>query len=174
MKKLSVLIILGLLACLVLGSTSFAGNAPSFSLKDIKGNWVDSSDLFGNYLIFIMFWSTDCQACKDSMPYLQDLYDKYYENGLKMICIATDSERTSDRVRPYIDGQGYTFAVLLDTDQYVRDSFNVNQEPYYFLIDLDGNIVFSYSGFTPGTESVFDEAIGNTVSVSGGGGFFKK
>jgi len=174
MKKLSVLILLALLSLSFLANISFAGNAPYFSVKDINGSWVDSGDLFGNYIVFIMFWSTDCQACKDSMPYLQQLYDKYYQDGLKMLCIATDSERTSDRVKPYVDGQGYNFTVLLDTDQYVRDSYNVNQEPYYFLIDWNGDIAFSYSGYTPGTESVFDNAINEAVSSSGGGGFFGK
>lgn len=163
-------ILLSLLS--ILAGLAYAGNAPYFSLKDTKGRWVDSSDLYGNYLIFIMFWSTDCEACKDSMPYLQNIYDDYYYEGLKVICIATDSERTSDRVKPFISGQGYTFTVLLDTDQYVRDTFNVNQEPYYFLIDWDGDISFSYSGFTPGTEAVFDDAIDDALSASEGGGFF--
>jgi len=152
---------------------AWPGGAPSFSLKDMNGKWVDAGELYGNYLIFIMFWSTDCEACKNSMPYLQDIYEQYYNDGLKVICIATDSERTSDRVKPYITGQGYTFSVLLDTDQYVRDAFNVYQEPYYFLIDWDGDISFSYSGFTPGTESVFKEAIEEAISSSGGEGFFK-
>ena len=76
MKKLSVLILLALLSLSFLANISFAGNAPYFSVKDINGSWVDSGDLFGNYIVFIMFWSTDCQACKDSMHYLQQLYDK--------------------------------------------------------------------------------------------------
>jgi len=52
--------------------------APDFTLADLNGQKVSLSDYEGK-VILIDFWATWCPPCKDSIPFLESLYQRYKE-----------------------------------------------------------------------------------------------
>ena len=63
-------------------STKTSNKIEKFTLKDQNGkthNWEDYQDK----VVLLHFWSTDCIACKNELPELEKLYEKYKELAKK-------------------------------------------------------------------------------------------
>ena len=54
---------------------------------------------------------------------------------------------------------GWDFICIYDTNQELKRAMNVNLTPQSFVVDAAGNIVFSHSGYTPGSEELLFEKI---------------
>jgi peroxiredoxin len=62
---------------------------PEFALPDLEGKEWKSSELLGKACI-IDFWATWCATCKESIPNLAALNDKYKSQGLSVVGISVD------------------------------------------------------------------------------------
>jgi len=155
-------------------SFSLPTGAPEFSLKDTNNKTVSSADLYGKYVILIEFWSIPCEPCKKQLPKMDALLEKYGDKGFKVFSIAIDSVRTMDRVKPYIDGQGYSFITLLDPDQKVYKTFHAPGEPYTIIIDKDGNIAYTHLGYNPGDEREMEAMVCKLLGIEGAWGTIGK
>ena len=144
------------LMALVLMSASMGGGAkiPSVKLKDIDGNSVNTAELSndGNPMV-ISFWATWCAPCKKELNAIHEVYEDWQnETGVKVIAVSIDDARSATRVKPYVDAQGWDFEVLMDTNGDFKRSLNVNNVPQTFLVDGNGDIVWTHSGYSPGDE----------------------
>ena len=54
---------------------------------------------------------------------------------------------------------GWDFTCVYDTNQELKRAMNVSLTPQSFIVDADGNIVFSHSGYTPGSEELLFDKI---------------
>ena len=86
--------------------------AIDFTLQDMSGTKVSLSDFRGK-IVFINFWETWCPPCREEMPSMEKLYNKYKNDGLIMLAIAGDREGLKI-VRPFVEKRGFTFPILLD------------------------------------------------------------
>jgi len=140
--------------------TALADKAANFSLQDTQGNKVKLGDVLATKgCVLIDFWELSCFSCKQALPKYQKIYDKYKDQGLEILAISVDSVRTSSNVAPYAAGIGITFPVLLDTNNDVFRNYHVEVMPTSFLIDCNGEIRFTHSGFKPGDEQEIEEKI---------------
>ncbi|MGQ9706094.1 MAG: peroxiredoxin family protein [bacterium] len=153
--------------CIVGLSFSLPAKAPDFTLKDINNKTVSSSDLYGNYVILIEFWSIPCEPCKKQLPKMDALLEKYGDKGFMVISMAIDSVRTQSNVKPYVNGQGYSFITLLDFDQKVYKAFHAPGEPYTVIIDRDGNIAYTHLGYNAGDERNMEAVVCNLLGIEG-------
>ncbi|MCX6008730.1 MAG: redoxin domain-containing protein [Chloroflexi bacterium] len=111
--------------------------APPFTLKDLNNNEVKLSDFRGK-IVVINFWGIFCGPCKDELPFFQAISDNESARGLKILAINV-GEGTAT-VRSFINGEGYTFTVLLDSKKEVNALYDVDYYPTTFFIDADGII----------------------------------
>ena len=54
---------------------------------------------------------------------------------------------------------GWEFTCIYDPNQALKRAMNVNLTPQSFVVDADGNIVFSHAGYTPGSEELLFEKV---------------
>ena len=145
-------------------TVTFAQNAvnkkaPDFELETISGDEVALSDFLGDGPVLINFWATWCKPCVEEMKYYQEIYDKYKERGLTLLAISEDNERSVAKVIPYIRSNNYNFTVLLDPDNSVARDYYVRVVPHTYVIDANGNIVLSHSGYKKGDEKEVEKII---------------
>lgn len=145
-------------AILMVSSVSAQSSAgkkiPSVSVKDLKGNTINTSS-FGNNgnPIVISFWATWCGPCKKELNTIAETYEDWQEEtGVKVIAISIDDARSASRVAPYVNSQAWEYEVYLDANQDFKRAMNVNNVPHTFLIDGNGNIVWQHNNYTPGDE----------------------
>jgi len=149
--------------CALLGVLPAAGEeyprAPNFTLPDVNDKKVELKSLLGKGPVVVDFWATWCKPCKEEFAHLQSFTERYRDKGLKIITIATDGPKTASQVKPFILGRRYTFGVLLDTNQEVTRLYKVKVLPTTFLIDNDGRVRYTHTGYRPGTEKILEGEI---------------
>lgn len=89
----------------------------------------------------------------------EEYEDWQEETGVKLIAVSIDNARSTGRVEPYVNGQGWEYQVLLDPNGDLKRAMNVNNVPHTFLIDGKGNIVWDHNNYAAGDEEELFEQI---------------
>jgi peroxiredoxin len=134
---------------------------PNINLKDVNGVTKNLSKFSNNgNPIIISFWATWCKPCKAELNTIAEEYDDWTdETGVKLIAVSIDDARSSTRVEPYINAQGWEYLVLLDPNGDLKRSMNVNNVPHTFLVDGNGKIVWDHNNYSPGDEEELYEEL---------------
>jgi len=139
--------------------------APAFVLKDVNGNTVNSESLKGKVVV-LDFWATWCGPCKRSFPAMQMAVNKFKDNpNVQFLFIHTwerGEEDATVAAKKYVDDNKYPFQVLMDLkdengSNKVVESFGITGIPTKFILDKNGNIRFSVTGFSGGNEAAVAE-----------------
>ncbi len=112
---------------------------PDFSLEGVNNKTVRLSALKGN-VIFLNFWASWCGPCKDEMPSMEALYQRYKERDLVLLAISVD-EGSSEPTRKFIQKNRYHFPVLLDPAGKTLDLFEIDKIPATVIIDKKGRMI---------------------------------
>ena len=153
-------ILLILSSALVLVQTASA-QLPNLELKDIDGNTVALSGLAdGKTPVVISFFATWCHPCLRELDAIHEVYEDWQEEtGVRFIAVSIDKSSNVMKVKPLVRSKGWTYEVLLDTNQAFARAMNVSMVPAVFLMDKDGKIVYRHSGYVEGNEEDLYEEI---------------
>jgi peroxiredoxin len=110
--------------------------AAAFTLQDIHGHTWEGKDLRGK-VVLVNFWSTSCPPCREEMPDLEQLYQRFRGQGL--IVLAISGDQPAD-LRKYLAAQKLSLPLLIDPDDKVKKQFRVVGIPKTFLYDREGNL----------------------------------
>lgn len=132
---------------------------PDLSLKDINGKMVNVKDYAKKgKMVIISFWATWCTPCKKELNNISELYEEWKTKyDVIVVAVSIDNARNVMKVKPYVDGQAWPFDVLLDVNSDLMRAMNVVNAPHTFLLDKNGNIVYSHVGYTEGDEIMLEE-----------------
>jgi len=118
--------------------------APELTLTDTQG--VERS--LANYrgqVVLVNLWATWCPPCKEEMPALQALYNKYIDDGFVIIAI-NDGDPTPD-VLQFVKDYELTFPIWLDPTYIATEqAFKTLNLPSSFVIDRDGTVRLMWVG----------------------------
>ncbi len=148
--------ILILLITLMAG-TLLAEAIPDFRLPDEKGKNINLDDLLGKGPIIIDFWADYCMPCKQAMPALNELAEKY--DSLAVVLVSIDAPKMQNRAKNYLRGKNFKFITLFDPDKTLAKKLNVVNPPHTFILDKDGEIVYSHLGYEAGIEAEYEHQI---------------
>jgi peroxiredoxin len=133
---------------------------PSVDLKDLKGKKVNTSTMGFSGPVVISFWATWCSPCKKELNTIHEVYSDWKnETGVTLVAVSIDDEKTKNQVAPFVNGREWEFEVLLDPNGDFKRAMGVNDVPHTFLIDKEGNIVYSHNNYAPGDEEKLLEEI---------------
>lgn len=122
--------------------------APDFVLTDQYGNKHSLADYKGK-TIFLNFWATWCGPCRNEMPEIQKIYEETQQeedSNLVVLGIAAPGfgqEKSQEEVEAFLEENGYTYPVLMDTTGEVFMEYGISAYPTTFMVDRDGNL-FGY------------------------------
>lgn len=117
--------------------------APPFTLKDLNGNEV-SLAAFNGQVVLINFWATWCGPCKREMPGIEKVFKRYKNQGLTVIAISIDSEKSA--ILNFLKSIPLSFPILHDPEIEVSKRYKVYAYPTSFLIDRNGIIREKFIG----------------------------
>tara|TARA_A100001388_G_C28749336_1_gene491278 strand:- start:1197 stop:1673 length:477 start_codon:yes stop_codon:yes gene_type:complete len=142
-------------------STLLIGQLPSVNIKDMEGNSLNFSKISNNgNPIIISFWATWCKPCKAELNTIAEEYDDWVdETGVKLVAVSIDDARSSSRVEPYVNAQGWEYLVLMDPNSDLRRAMGVNNVPHTFLVNGAGKIVWDHNNYSPGDEEELYEKL---------------
>jgi thiol-disulfide isomerase/thioredoxin len=124
--------------------------APEFSLFDTEGKQVTLNSLKGKVVV-LDFWATWCVPCLASFPGMQQVADKYKTDQDVVFLFVNTLEKNKD-VRSWIakfkTAHKYAFRMLLDSDNNVVAAYKSMGLPTKVIIDKNGIIRFTTTGFS--------------------------
>jgi|SRR6267154_3361851 len=132
------------------------GPAPDFTLHSVAGTNLRLKEQRGQ-VVMLNFWATWCVPCRQEMPHLNRLYEKYRASGFVLFGVNVDEDvgnaaGTSSRL-------GLQFPVLLDTDKKVSRLYDLGTMPSTVLIDRDGRVRYVHLGYRDGYEQTYENQI---------------
>lgn len=131
------LLLSALPACTPTQAAGVGRPAPDFSLRDIDGNTVRLRHLRGQ-VVFLNFWATWCPPCREEMPEIEIIHQRYKDAGV--VVIGVDLDETVAEVREYTEAGGFTWTFVIDTTGEVARDYRVDVIPTSFFIDGEGTI----------------------------------
>jgi peroxiredoxin len=142
------------------GAAVKTGPAPDFTLKSRDGSNIKLSELRGQ-VVMINFWASWCGPCRQEMPLLDQLYQRYQPMGFTLLGVNVEEDSTAaDKVLKQIP---VSFPVLFDSENSVSESYQVRAMPSTFLIDRNGNVRYLHKGYQPGYEEEYQQQIRELV-----------
>ncbi len=153
---------LSILAFSMLFSYAYSQDAsfPDMAIPDLKGNKIDLKALSNDGKpVVIAFWATWCGPCMLELNAINDKIDDWRsETEFSFFAISLDDSKTVGRVQPMVNGKGWDFDILLDTNNELKRQLNFSTPPFTVIVK-DGNIVYKHLGYQPGAEDNLYEKI---------------
>ncbi len=150
-----------LMVALFVGVNASAQMLPDVKVENQEGKTISIREVVDGTPMIISFWSTTCKPCIMELNAINEsLYDWQEEVDMKVVAVSVDDARTLSRARAMTQGQGWDdYTCVYDKNQDLKRAMNVSLTPHTFIVDGKGNIVYSHSGYTPGSEQELFEKI---------------
>jgi cytochrome c biogenesis protein CcmG/thiol:disulfide interchange protein DsbE len=155
----SLAISLSLCLCLNLwvpnaSALALGDSAPNFSLPrlmqgddgrlTLPAPMVDLKEFSGT-VVYLFFWDTFCAPCRDALPEMVSLRNRYSRDDLEIIAINTDTDPRS--ALPLIVSLGAEFLVVSDTATAVAAQYEVEELPFGLIVDRNGILHSKHLGY---------------------------
>lgn len=147
---------------LLTGSAVIAADspAPDFSLPDKSGSSVSLDD-FDGQVVLLNFWASWCGPCREEMPLLVELHQRYEALGFTMLGI--NVEEDSSAADNFLRTVPVSFPILYDRQNSVSKLYDVIAMPSTVLIGRDGRVRYIHHGYEPGYENDYQDQIRELV-----------
>ena len=124
-RRLSLLLASGLLI-LGLAPAAFAvslqESVPDFTLKSLDGGNLRLDEYRGQ-VVLINFWASWCGPCRQEMPLLDRLHQRYEDTGFAVLGVNVEGEVAP--AREIVDKTNVSFPVLIDKGQLVSELYKL-------------------------------------------------
>lgn len=158
MRALNALVLLAALAAATAAPAAVQPQAaaPDFTLRSAEGRNLRLAEQRGQ-VVLVNFWASWCGPCRQEMPHLNRLYDKYRASGFTLLGVNIDDDPKNGAATAA--KWGLKFPVLLDADKHVSKLYDLGSMPATVLIDRDGKVRFLHRGYREGVEEAYERQI---------------
>lgn len=142
-------------------SDEVSNELPDITLSNLEGEDknVKAYGENGKMTIFA-FWATWCGPCKKELNNISEMYEDWQDDyNVEVIAVSTDDARTAPKVKPYVDGSGWEYEVLMDTNEDMKRALNIPMVPYTLVTNHAGEIVYEKVGYKEGDEYHLEDVI---------------
>lgn len=115
-----------------------------FTATDLSGHTWRLADLRGRPVV-INFWASWCPPCREELPELQRLADKYADAGLVVLLINVDEP--DEVAANYLRQEGITLPCIVDEGGRLARRFRVLGLPTTLLVSPDGTLAGRIQGW---------------------------
>lgn len=145
---------------LTMAFVASAQQLPDVRVENAEGKTISTRELIGGKPLIISFWSLACKPCIQEPNAINDQLDEWREQAdFEVIAVSVDDVRMKAAAKAKSRSFGWDFICIFDGNQTLKRAMNVSLTPQSFVLDKEGRIVFSHSGYTPGSEQLLLDKI---------------
>lgn len=132
----------------VFSTAVFAENsaklAPDFSLPGVNNSQINLADYRGK-VVLVDFWASWCTPCIRSFPWMDEMVEKYGEQGFEIIAINMDQEAIL--ANKFLTRYPNKLTIAFDPQGEVAEQYEIMGLPNSFILNKQGEIVYKHVGF---------------------------
>lgn len=138
-----------------------AQQLPDVKVEDAQGKLVSVRSLAQGKPMIISYWSIACKPCIQELNAINDSLAEWREEAdLVVVAVSVDDARLKASAKAIASSRGWEFVCVYDENQTLKRAMNVSLTPQSFVVDANGDIIYSHSGYTPGSEQLlFDKVV---------------
>ena len=142
-----------LVAALLLATPPATADDAVFDLEDYRGK-----------VVVLDFWASWCVPCRRSFPWLDEIQNKYIDDGLVVIGVNMDANQAD--ARAFLQDYPIEFRIVQDSDGDLARHYEVIAMPSSYVIDRSGNIAARHLGFKVAKLQEYEETINRVLDGS--------
>jgi len=112
--------------------------APDFTLPDPGGKKI-SLEKFRGKVVFLNFWATWCESCREEMPSMERLYQEFKGKGLEIVAVNVKDKRPA--ALAFVKELKLNYPILMDPEGEVGLLYGAFGLPVTYLIDRKGIVL---------------------------------
>lgn len=132
----------------VFSTAVFAENninqAPTFVLPGVDNTQINLADYRGK-VVLVDFWASWCTPCIRSFPWMDEMVEKYGDQGFEVIAINMDQE--SILATKFLQRYPNQLTIAFDPQGVVAEQYEIMGLPNSFILNKKGEIVYQHIGF---------------------------
>ncbi|MBR2359188.1 MAG: TlpA family protein disulfide reductase [Bacteroidaceae bacterium] len=136
-------------------------------LPDFMALMNDSTTVTGEKLresvSVVMFFHTSCPDCQQTLPHIQQLYNKYAPQGVAFTLISRGEEDAS--IAAYWESNGLTLPYSPQTDWHVYELFAKQRIPRIYISNPKGVVQYIFTDNPAPSYKELDEALQTTMTL---------
>lgn len=113
----------------------------AFKLPDLQNQLAGLPE---GKVVLLNFWATWCPPCRQEIPSMAALQQRFAGTDLKVVAVSVDRNR--DDLMAFVREHDMPFKVLHDADASVSQQYGVFKYPETFLIGRDGKVRYHLIG----------------------------
>lgn len=143
--------------------------APDYHAVTIDGDSVSLAASRGRVTL-LNVWATWCHPCRDEIPVLQALHERYAPRGFELIGVSVDGRGEEATIREFARDFGMTYDLWHDPEERVQSAFLAVGVPATFLMDRDGVLRWRHVGPIRATDTTLVREIERALGGRAGSG----
>jgi len=112
--------------------------APDFTLPAPDGRKVSLRNFHGK-VVFLNFWATWCESCREEMPSMERLYREFRGKGLEIVAVNVKDKRRD--ALAFVKELKLSYPILMDPEGEVGLLYGAFGLPVTYLIDRKGIVL---------------------------------
>ncbi|RLT94454.1 MAG: TlpA family protein disulfide reductase [Ketobacter sp.] len=146
-------------------ATAFAQPIPNFDLPLLdRAGTLSLADVKGK-VVYLDFWASWCGPCAVSLPELEKLRRRFHPQGFEVVAINLDNSQ--EDARRFLRDKQISYPILFDRQQRTPEQFGVAGMPTAFLLDRQGRLRETHTGFKPGDTEKLTKMIQQLLQEEG-------
>jgi thiol-disulfide isomerase/thioredoxin len=130
-------------------------SAPDFVISNDQ--LPDNLSALKGQVVYLDFWASWCKPCRKSFPWMNQMQQKYADQGLQIIAINLDTEKVL--AKAFLDKVPAQIPVIYDPQGKIASDYQLLGMPSSYVIDKKGNIRFSHKGFFTRSEPLYEQEL---------------
>jgi len=125
-------------------------------LPTIDGGELTLNDLHGQ-VVLLDFWASWCGPCRESFPWMNQVQQRYGDDGLVIVGVNLD-QNTAD-ARAFLEAVPADFIIAFDSQAQWPEAYGLIGMPSSYLIDRQGRVRATHTGFHSGRVADYEASI---------------
>tara|TARA_R110001583_G_scaffold31209_1_gene107017 strand:+ start:313 stop:801 length:489 start_codon:yes stop_codon:yes gene_type:complete len=114
-------------------------------------------------VVYLDFWASWCGPCRKSFPWMNEMQQKYREQGFVIISINLDADIAL--AKGFLLENSANFSVIFDPKGAIAQNFNIKGMPSSLLIDRQGQIQQAHSGFFTNKVTLYEAQLSALLAI---------
>ena len=143
---------------------------PAYRTVNLAGDSVSIAQEKGR-VVLLNLWATWCHPCRDEIPVLQALHERYASQGLRVIGVSVDANGEEPAIRDFMKAFRMTYPVWRDPNERISQLYLAIGVPTTFLVSREGVLLWRHTGPVRRDDRVLvqliERALADTVASAG-------